>query len=101
MYKMLALFATVGYLIPVLVDLIPPSYVYSSSPQPPFDETQESNMISTTIETANLHVQDVMRAIQQNDSSGAMRYLEELQYDLSNINSNVTNLLFTVTSEPP
>jgi hypothetical protein len=101
MYKMLGLFATVGYLIALLVGSIPPAYVYSSSPQPPFDESQESNMISSAIETANSHVEDAMRAVQQNDSSAAMRYLEELQYDLSNINSNVTNLLFTVTSEPP
>jgi hypothetical protein len=76
-------------------------YVYSTSPQPPFDESQESDMISSSIENANLHVENAMRAIQQNDSSAAMRYLEELQYDLSNINGNVTNLLFTVSAQPP
>jgi hypothetical protein len=42
-----------------------------------------------------------MQAIQQNDSSEAMRALEELQYDFSNINGNVTNLQFTVAAEPP
>jgi hypothetical protein len=76
-------------------------YVYSTSPQPPFDESQESDMISSSIENANLHVENAMRAIQQNNSSAAMRYLEELQYDLSNINGNVTNLLFTVSVQPP
>ncbi|MGH9913483.1 MAG: hypothetical protein ACRD4W_13635, partial [Nitrososphaeraceae archaeon] len=74
---------------------------YSTSPQPPFDESQESDLISTSIESANLHVEDAMQAIQQNDSSEAMRALEELQYDLSNINGNLTNLQFTVTAEPP
>jgi hypothetical protein len=78
-----------------------PMYVYSTSPQPPFDESQESDMISSSIENANLHVENAMQAIQQNDSSAAMRYLEELQYDLSNINGNVTNLLFTVSAQPP
>lgn len=80
---------------------ISPMYVYSTSPQPPFDETQESEMISTSIESANSHVEDAMEAIQQNDPTEAMRSLEELQYDLANIKSNVTNLLFTVTAQPP
>jgi hypothetical protein len=30
-----------------------------------------------------------------------MRSLEEVQYDLSNIKGNVTNLQFTVAAEPP
>jgi hypothetical protein len=42
-----------------------------------------------------------MQEIQQNDSAEAMRSLEELQYDLSNINGNVTNLEFTVAAQPP
>lgn len=81
--------------------LISPMYVYSTSPQPPFDETQESDMISTSIENANAHVKNAMEAIQQNDPTEAMRSLEELQYNLANIKSNVTNLLFTVTAQPP
>ena len=85
----------------VVVVLILPMYAYSTSPQPPFDESQESDMISNSMESANLHVEDAMRAIQQNDSAEAMRSLEELQYDLSNINGNVTNLQFTVAAEPP
>jgi hypothetical protein len=87
--------------IPIVLLLISTMDAYSTSPQPPFDESQESDMISTSIESANLHVEDAMQAIQQNDSSEAMRALEELQYDLSNINGNVTNLQFTVAAEPP
>jgi hypothetical protein len=87
--------------IPIVLLLILTMDAYSTSPQPPFDESQESDLISTSIESANLHVKDAMQAIQQNDSSEAMRALEELQYDLSNINGNLTNLQFTVTAEPP
>lgn len=87
--------------IPIVLLLISHMDAYSTSPQPPFDESQESDMISTSIESANLHVEDAMQAIQQNDSSEAIRALEELQYDLSNINGNVTNLQFTVAAEPP
>lgn len=101
MHQVLELFAAVGYLIALVVGLISPVYVYSSNPQPPFDESQESEMISSSIECANVHVEEAMLAIQQNYSATALRYLEELQYDLSNINSNVTNLLFSVASQPP
>jgi hypothetical protein len=102
MIQVLKLFgAVVSCFIAPVVALISPMYVYSTSPQPPFDESQESDMISSSIESGNLHVEDAMRAIQQNDSAAAMRYLEELQYDLSNINGNVTNLIFTVSAQPP
>ena len=87
--------------VAIFVVLILPMYAYSTSPQPPFDESQESDMISSSIESANMHVNDAMQAIQQNDSAEAMRSLEEVQYDLSNINGNVTNLQFTVAAEPP
>ena len=85
----------------VVMMLISPMYAYSSSPQPQRDESQESDMISNSMESANMHVEDAMQAVQRNDSAEAMRSLEELQYDLSNINGNVTNLQFTVASEPP
>jgi len=85
----------------VAIVLILPMYAYSSSPQPPLDESQESDMISSSIESANVHVKDAKQAIQQNNSAEAMRSLEELEYDLSNINGNVTNLQFTVSAEPP
>ena len=87
--------------VAAVVVLILPMYAFSTSPQPPFDESQESNMISSSLESANMHVNDAMQAIQQNDSVEAMRSLDELQYDLSNINGNVTNLQFTVAAEPP
>jgi len=102
MDRVQGLFAAVASCsIPIVLLLISTIDAYSTSPQPPFDESQESDMISTSIESANLHVEDAMQAIQQNDSSEAMRALEELQYDLSNINGNVTNLQFTVAAEPP
>lgn len=102
MDRVQGLFAAVASCsIPIVLLLISTMDAYSTSPQPPFDESQEGDMISTSIESANLHVEDAMQAIQQNDSSEAMRALEELQYDLSNINGNVTNLQFTVTAEPP
>ncbi|MGH9996271.1 MAG: hypothetical protein ACRD4J_13700 [Nitrososphaeraceae archaeon] len=102
MDRVQGLFAAVASCsIPIVLLLISTLDAYSTSPQPPFDESQESDLISTSIESANLHVEDAMQAIQQNDSSEAMRALEELQYDLSNINGNLTNLQFTVTAEPP
>ncbi|MGH9923899.1 MAG: hypothetical protein ACRD5B_00830 [Nitrososphaeraceae archaeon] len=102
MDRVQGLFAAVASCsIPIVLLLISTLDAYSTSPQPPFDESQESDLISTSIERANLHVEDAMQAIQQNDSSEAMRALEELQYDLSNINGNLTNLQFTVTAEPP
>jgi len=102
MDRIQGLFAAVASCsIPIVLLLISPIDAYSTSPQPPLDESQESDMISASIESANLHVEDAMQAIQQNDSSEAMRALEELQYDLSNINGNVTNLQFTVAAEPP
>jgi hypothetical protein len=102
MDRVQGLFAAVASCsIPIVLLLISTMDAYSNSPQPPFDESQESDLISTSIESANLHVKDAMQAIQQNDSSEAMRALEELQYDLSNINGNLTNLQFTVTAEPP
>jgi hypothetical protein len=87
--------------VAIVAVLILPLYAYSTSPQPPFDESQESDMISSSIDSANMHVNDAMQAIQQNNSLEAMKSLEELQYDLSNINGNVTNLQFTVSAEPP
>lgn len=102
MHQILKLFmSVVSCFMALVMALNSPMSVYSTSPQPPFDESQESDMISSSIENANLHVENAMQAIQQNDSSAAMRYLEELQYDLSNINGNVTNLLFTVSAQPP
>ncbi len=93
--------AVVSCSVAIVVVLFIPMYVYSTSPQPPFEESQESDMILSSIESANMHVNDAMQALQQNDSAEAMRSLEELQYDLSNINGNVTNLQFTVAAEPP
>lgn len=96
------LFAAVAsFSVVIVVVLVLPMYAYSTSPQPLVDESQESDMISSSIESANMHINDAMQAIQQNDSAEAMRSLEELQYDLSDINGNVTNLQFTVAAEPP
>ena len=93
--------AVVSFSVAFIVVLILPMYANSTSPQPPVEESQESDMISSSIESANMHVNDAMQAIQQNDSAEAMKSLEELQYDLSNINGNVTNLQFSVAAQPP
>lgn len=93
--------AVASFSVAFVAVLILPMDANSTSPQPPFEESQESEMISSSIESANMHVSDAMQAIQQNDSAEAMRSLEELQYDLSNINGNVTNLQFTVAAQPP
>lgn len=93
--------AVVSFSVAFVVVLILPIDANSTSPQPPFEESQEGDMISSSIESANMHINDAMQAIQQNDSAEAMRSLEELQYDLSNINGNVTNLQFTVAAQPP
>jgi hypothetical protein len=93
--------AVASFSVAFVVVLILPMYANSTSPQPPFEESQESDMISSSIESANMHVNDAMQAIQQNNSAEATRSLEELQYDLSNIDGNVTNLQFSVAAQPP
>src|ERR671918_1375928 len=93
--------AVASFSVAFVLVLILPMDANSTSPQPPFEESQESDMISSSIESASMHVNDAMQAIQQNDSAEAMRSLEELQYDLSNINGNITNLQFTVAAQPP
>jgi hypothetical protein len=95
------LVTVVSFSVAIVVVLILPIDANSTSPQPQFEESQEGDMISSSIESANMHINDAMQAIQQNDSAEAMRSLEELQYDLSNINGNVTNLQFTEAAQPP
>jgi hypothetical protein len=75
--------------------------VYASSPQPPFTESQESMMISSSIETANLHIDEAIKAVQDDNSTQALSLLSQLRTDISNINSNVTNLIFTASAQPP
>ncbi|MGH9912210.1 MAG: hypothetical protein ACRD4W_07185, partial [Nitrososphaeraceae archaeon] len=66
MDRVQGLFAAVASCsIPIILLLILTMDAYSTSPQPPFDESQESDLISTSIESANLHVEDAMQAIQQ------------------------------------
>jgi hypothetical protein len=75
--------------------------VYASSPQPPFTESQESIMISSSIETANKHIDEAIKAVQHDNSTQALSLLSQLHTDISNINSNVTNLIFSVSAQPP
>jgi hypothetical protein len=74
--------------------------VYASSPLPPFTESQENLMISS-IETANAHIDEATKAVQHDNSTQALMLLSQLRTDISNINSNVTNLIFSVTAQPP
>ena len=75
--------------------------VYASSPQPPFTESQESMMISSSIKNANMHIDEAIKAVQHNNSTQALSLLSQLRTDISNINGNVTNLIFTVSAQPP
>lgn len=75
--------------------------VYASSPLPPFTESQENLMISSSIETANTHIDEATKAVQNDNSTQALMLLSQLRTDISNINSNVSNLIFSVTAQPP
>jgi hypothetical protein len=75
--------------------------VYASGAQPPFTESQESMMISSSIETANTHIDEAIKAVQHNNSTQVLSLLSQLRTDISNINSNVTNLIFSASAQPP
>jgi hypothetical protein len=68
--------------------------VFATSPQPPFTESQESEAISSLINSAN-------QAVQDNNSTETLRLLSELRSDIADINGNVTNLIFSVAAQPP
>jgi len=70
-------------------------------PQPAQTESQESTAISSLIATANLQINQTIQAIQNDNSSEALRLLSELRADISNINGNVTNLIFSAAAQPP
>ncbi len=70
-------------------------------PQPAQTESQESTAISSLIATANFHINQTIQAIQNDNSSEALRLLSELRSDISNINGNVTNLIFSASAQPP
>jgi len=70
-------------------------------PQPAQTESQESTAISSLIANANLQINQTIQAIQNDNSSEALRLLSELRSDISNINGNVTNLIFSAAAQPP
>ena len=70
-------------------------------PQPAQTESQESTAISSLMATANFHINQTIQAIQNDNSSEALRLLSELRSDISNINGNVTNLIFSAYAQPP
>ncbi len=75
--------------------------VFATSPQLPFTESQESAAISSLIDSANIHIDEAMQAVQDNNSSEALRFLSALRNDISDINGNVTDLIFSVSAQPP
>jgi hypothetical protein len=75
--------------------------VFATSPQPPFTESQESEAISLLITNANLTIDEAIQAVQGNNSTGTLHLLSELHSDIAHINGNVTNLIFSVTAQPP
>jgi len=70
-------------------------------PQPAQTESQESTAISSLIANTNFHINQTIQAIQNDNSSEALRLLSELRSDISNINGNVTNLIFSAAAQPP
>ena len=76
-------------------------YASSAQPPPPLTESQENMMISSSIETANTHIDEAIKAVQHNNSTQALSLLSQLRTDISNINSNVTNLIFSASAQPP
>jgi hypothetical protein len=84
--------------------------VYASAPSTPIliqltpqtpTESQESLMVSSSIETANVHIDEAIKAVQNDNSTQALSLLSQLRTDISNINSNITNLIFSVSAQPP
>ena len=76
-------------------------YASTAQPPPPFTESQGSMMISSSIETANTHIDEAIKAVQDDNSTQALSLLSQLRTDISNINNNVTNLIFSASAQPP
>jgi hypothetical protein len=75
--------------------------IIATSPQPPFTESYYSDAISLSITNANHAIDEAIQAVRDNKSTETLQLLTELRSDLADINSNVTNLIFSVAAQPP
>ena len=91
------LFATIGLII---CQVLFPS-IFASSPTTPFTESDYSDAVSLSITNANLTIDEAIQAVQDNNSTETLQLLSELRSDIADINGNVTNLIFSVATQPP
>ena len=75
--------------------------IFATSPQPPLTESDYSDSISLSITNANQAIDEAIQAVRDNNSTETLQLLTELRSDLADINSNVTNLIFSVAAQPP
>jgi hypothetical protein len=75
--------------------------IFATSPQPPLTESDYSDAISLSITNANQAIDEAIQAVRDNNSTETLQLLTELRSDLADINSNVTNLVFSVAAQPP
>lgn len=75
--------------------------IFATSPQPPLTESDYSDAISLSITNANQAIDEAIQAVRDNNSTKTLQLLTELRSNLADINSNVTNLIFSVAAQPP
>jgi hypothetical protein len=75
--------------------------IFATSPQPPLTESDYSDAISLSITNANQAIDEAIQAVRDNNSTETLQLLTELRSNLDDINSNVTNLIFSVAAQPP
>jgi hypothetical protein len=75
--------------------------IFATSPQPPLTESDYSDAISLSITNANQAIDEAIQAVRDNNSTETLQLLTELRSNLADINSNVTNLIFSVAAQPP
>jgi hypothetical protein len=85
-------------LLVLLLPAISTFLLYASTTEeaiPP--EDIDAERIMSLIDSATSHVNQTGRAIENGNSTEALRLLAEVRTDLNNINGNVTNLIFAVS----
>lgn len=91
------LFATI---VLIICQVLFPS-VIATSPTTPLTESDYDEAVSLSITNANLTIDEAIQAVQDNNSTETLQLLSELRSDIADINGNVTNLIFSVASQPP
>ena len=75
--------------------------IFASSPTTPLTESDYNEAVSLSITNANQTIDEAIQAVQDNNSTETLQLLSELRSDIADINGNVTNLIFSVASQPP